>query len=95
MLPPSLLVFSYKGWADWSQLRESNEALPRASVAQAKETNGPTPPLLNRAGYEAGWAGQRQDPLFFLSGIFPFLSGISPQFPLLLPITNPIHIYSS
>jgi hypothetical protein len=106
ILSPSLLVFPYKGWADWSptarvqrgssipssslwgsgqgcpRLRASDEHSFIVRVLRARRAPG-RPPLilLHRAGCEAGWAGQRQDPLFFLSGIFPFLSGISPYFP--------------
>jgi len=44
-------------------------------VLRARRAPGHSPLiLLHRARCEAGWAGQRQDPLFFLSGVFPHFS---------------------
>jgi len=59
MLPPSLLVFHIKGGPIGLQLRASNEALQRARVAQAKETNGP--PLSSYTGRGAKPAGLVSD----------------------------------
>ena len=59
MLPPSLLVFLSKGGPISLQLRASNEALQRARVARAKETNGP--PLSSYTGRGARTGGLVRD----------------------------------
>jgi len=54
-----------KGGPIGLQLRVSNEALQRARVARAKETNGlPFPSYTGRGARTDGLAGSRQDPSF-------------------------------